>query len=80
MHAENRYKLSRFDFLVSDPAFCDVVVVVVEADGSCATPAEVGLFPQPAAVTARSARPMRMAMRRMGGLLCKAGESRSAKD
>jgi len=32
------YTLSCFDFPVIDPVFCDVALVVVVADGSCATP------------------------------------------
>jgi hypothetical protein len=63
MHAENRPIASAFDFPVGDPALCEDVVVV--ADGSCATPDDVGVLPQPAAVTARIARAMRMRMRGM---------------
>jgi hypothetical protein len=73
MHAENRYTLSCFDFPVIDPAFCDVALVVVVADGSCATPDDLGLLPQPAAVTARNARAIRMTMRGMDGTPLQSG-------
>jgi hypothetical protein len=66
MHLENRPRSSAFAVPVGDPALCeDAVVVAVVADGSCATPEDVGLPPQPAAVTPRIARAMRMRMRGM---------------
>src|SRR5258705_7015101 len=65
MQTENWRALSAFDPPVGAPVFCDAAFVVVLADGSCATPEDVGLLPQPAAVTARSVRAMRMRMRGM---------------
>jgi hypothetical protein len=67
MHAENRVTSSAFDApLVGAPSPCELVVVVV-ADGNCATPEDVGLLPQPAAVTARLASATEMRMRNMVG-------------